>query len=464
MCTAGYSPGMWEKRKPLLIGLALVLCGSVVAGIVIGKVFAPHNDGEAVQRVRQLGTEAVARYEAQFVPNADKTARSGSTAATDLFDRLAQSIEQVVAEDRYQHALTLQGEKQWSEWTGDEIEALAAFLGEFASLLDDIRALAAIGEPVYHPDLSRGMGTELPHLAPLRTMARLLRFEAEIRAHSGNLEGAIENYHAILELAETLAEEPIGFSQLVREALNRIAFESMGSAFPAGGIPLEQARSFVKRTEGIYHREGWANALAHEAMLALNSVSTDPFVSVLSDELFAVIPETNATVLTLLYPSPFGEMIVNADRETCAEFLDRIIHAAHKPYYEARVELNAIEAELATLSFSFLKGYTKALVPQFSWAQVVQARNEAVLDLMRVGLVLEAHYAESGSYPASLDAVAGGLGGSIAVDPFTGRPYVYRPEGDTFTLYSLGVNQQDDGGRHDYRDGDIVWRGVAVRE
>ena len=32
-----------------------------------------------------------------------------------------------------------------------------------------------------------------------------------------------------------------------------------------------------------------------------------------------------------------------------------------------------------------------------------------------------------------------------------------------FMLYSLGANQQDDGGRHHYLEGDIVWRGIKEK-
>jgi len=414
-----------------------------------------------VQRVHELAAEAVARYEQHFAETVSSATPSGSTAAIELFDRLAPSLEQVLEEEHFQEALTLQEKKHWSEWTGDQINLLAIFLDEHLALLDDIRALGDLREPVYRADLSKGMGTDLPHLAPLRTMARLLRFEASIRAHSGDLEGAIEDYHAILELGETLCDEPFTISQLVRVALNAIAFEGMGSEFPLGELSVEQACVFVQKTEGMCHREGFESALANEAMLAINSASRQPFASIANEEAVPVIPETNTLTLLFLYPSPLGDDIVRADRQTCAKFMEHIIRVARKPYFEAQDELDTIEVELASLSF--LKGYTKALVPQLVRIQAVQPRNEAMLDLMRIGVLLEAQYAETGSYPASLDAVADDLGGSLPVDPFTGAAYVYIPEGDVFMLYSLGANQQDDGGRHHYLEGDIVWRGIKEK-
>jgi hypothetical protein len=87
------------------------------------------------------------------------------------------------------------------------------------------------------------------------------------------------------------------------------------------------------------------------------------------------------------------------------------------------------------------------------------ARSEAQLDLMRIGLTLERIRAQNGIYPDTLSPISSRLGGEVPVDPFTGNRYNYGHDGSTFTLYSVGMNREDDGARHDYVNGDIVWRG-----
>lgn len=83
-----------------------------------------------------------------------------------------------------------------------------------------------------------------------------------------------------------------------------------------------------------------------------------------------------------------------------------------------------------------------------------------MLDLLQRGLLIELFCAENGHYPQSIQAIAAGLGGSVPVDLFSGEPYHYVVRGDTFLLYSVGHNRQDDGGSiHDPIQGDIVWRG-----
>ena len=49
---------------------------------------------------------------------------------------------------------------------------------------------------------------------------------------------------------------------------------------------------------------------------------------------------------------------------------------------------------------------------------------------------------------------------TVMVDPVTGRPLHYRRQANGFVLYSVGTDQEDDGGTGDSPDGDIM---VAVR-
>jgi hypothetical protein len=54
---------------------------------------------------------------------------------------------------------------------------------------------------------------------------------------------------------------------------------------------------------------------------------------------------------------------------------------------------------------------------------------------------LKAYHEQHGRYPAALSEL-----GAATVDPVSGQPFVYRPAGDDFVLYSVGDNGVDDGG------------------
>jgi len=88
-----------------------------------------------------------------------------------------------------------------------------------------------------------------------------------------------------------------------------------------------------------------------------------------------------------------------------------------------------------------------------------QATCVARLDLLRLGLSIERFHAKQGVDPESLDNIAPILGTEVPNDPFTGEPYRYVRSDESFLLYSVGEDLEDDGEVHDYRTGDLVWRG-----
>lgn len=65
--------------------------------------------------------------------------------------------------------------------------------------------------------------------------------------------------------------------------------------------------------------------------------------------------------------------------------------------------------------------------------------------LMIAHLLLREYYLREGRYPASLDEL--NLQ-ELAIDPFSGRPLIYRRTGDRYQLYSVGSDGKDDGGHN----------------
>lgn len=74
---------------------------------------------------------------------------------------------------------------------------------------------------------------------------------------------------------------------------------------------------------------------------------------------------------------------------------------------------------------------------------------QAINRLLQVDLAIELFRRERGRLPASLSELAPDFGQNEPFDPFTERPLVYRTDDNakTFTLYSVGRDGRNDGGR-----------------
>ncbi len=134
------------------------------------------------------------------------------------------------------------------------------------------------------------------------------------------------------------------------------------------------------------------------------------------------------------------------------------------PYFESRSLLRGQAQEMNKLPwYAFL---SKAMVGDFESSFLKEAQLEATLLAARTGLACRLYKSHNGAYPVSLDALVPGILSEAPIDPFTGKPLIYRREGTGFIVYSLGSNQKDDGGRSTYmitqmvmdKDDDWAWK------
>jgi hypothetical protein len=109
---------------------------------------------------------------------------------------------------------------------------------------------------------------------------------------------------------------------------------------------------------------------------------------------------------------------------------------------------------------------SRVAMPMMDAALLKQATLEALALAARTGLACKIYKNQNGRYPADLGALVPGILPEVPIDPFTGKPLVYRLEGDGFIVYSLGSNGKDDGGRMTYemtklvmdKDDDWAWK------
>jgi len=349
------------------------------------------------------------------------------------------------------------------EWTDEETSTVEQFLDKNREFVREIREMAERGGPVYALDFSKGFEMDLPHLSPMRSCARVLEADAVVKGMEGNNSEAVEDIIAGMKLGEALSLEPVLPSQLVRIAICGIMHSAVWDSFDGGDLPPGVTRKLIAQLARGHHREAFAEALRGEQYMGLDVFSRvkDGDRAMLrawggSLNYGDTVEEWAQAIFLWWYASPFGRPWLDKDEASYVDIMSRVANAAKMPYYEAYAHLTQIERDIRDLPRT--RVVSGRVVLALLRAFEAQARHEAMLDLMQIGILVEQYKARTGSFPGTLDAIAADLGGSVPVDPFSGKSYRYRPLGEKFLLYSIGANRFDDGGTHDYREGDIVWR------
>jgi len=452
----------------LLMGL-FVATALLVAAFVAFQMVSEARRSAATARVAK--SEAVRLYEDlaahMGTTPPDAAAPDGQRDQTDAASHsgtdLAAAVETIA---RYQRLFarrdqTLEDNARWddlhpSQWSEQERQAAEAFLSAHEDLIREIRELADRGGPVYPLDFSAAFAMQLPHLYKLRDWARLLRADALFRAGSGDYATAIEDVVAGLKLGAAVAGEPILISQLVRISMVDIASDALQLAFEPGDLPPDLTHDLMRLLAQSDHRDAFAASFAGEQTFGLRA-----FEDFLRDGGGWAMgdPSPLAGLGARLYASPIARPWFNMDEAAYADVMDRFRDAVELPYYEAKPLLDQIEQDVQDLPIT--RVLSRMLLPALARSCAAQACLEANLDLTQMGIALEQYHGVHGEYPADLSAIAPQLGGAVPVDPFTGQPYHYQPSGGTLLLYSIGMDLEDDGGTHDRRDGDMVWRGVG---
>lgn len=428
------------------VGVALVVV-AVLVGLA-GVLSALAADEEPVAKPASI--EAYERLVAELEgrpmdPPAKPVYKPFPADAKDIvegYDRLFERMQPLVDVFETQAGVNL-GDAP-NKWTDGDKAKIAKFLATNEDLLSEMRRMAQRGAPVYPLDFSQGFAMLLPHLARSRQCSRVLRASAVLKGTKGDYAGAVEDIIAGMKLGDALAREPILISQLVRIAIYGIMGSAVENSFDGSDLSPELTRRLMTQLAQADHRDDFAGTFTGEMYFGLKAFA----------DIRAGIPTG------LGAESDFGPP-QEADEKAYVEILSRIGSAARLPYYEAATEVSQIQSDVENMPQTL--SYSRQLLPALGRACEAQARHEAIIDLMQIGLLVEQYKGRNGSYPDTLDEIASSLGGSVPVDPFSGKGYRYRPLGSTFVLYSISHNRLDDGGTHDYMKGDIVWRGEAKK-
>jgi hypothetical protein len=321
-------------------------------------------------------------------------------------------------------------------------------------------ALAAIREGVTRsvcrfPDWYDENGTPLaPYLGRLRELTFILAAKAALEAEDGRIEEAWSTATTELRFADALrTDQPYALSQLVRASLICVACRTARTLCDTS-IPSEQQyealNAIIKDLDDTGPLRLTADA---DRLLGERDFDRGTFWQGHWDRIFGQRYNPGKLLCLLVYRLKLKPLIL-ADHAAYLRLTHAYAKILERPYDPN--EANPFDKVYDEI----VPGHplTASIDPSIG---ILRERYLGMITetrVTRVGLALLRYRERHGAFPQSLDA----LGLDYAVDPFTLKPLLYRPESSGFALYSLGPDRKDNGGIPRPLKGDaeydLVWR------
>lgn len=321
-----------------------------------------------------------------------------------------------------------------------------AFLEKYAESLQRMHQAADRGGAArYDLEFEQGFAMPLVHAQRLRGGARLLSLEAHVRAHRGDARGVADSIHAICMLGNSLEQEPVLVSQLVRIAVGGISGDLFRRLLPHMEFSDADLKRLAKDFRTTRYNDGFRRSLIGE-----RGVGIQAFRNPAGDD-----ADSQSGV------GPMFSLNRNDDLCQYLGFFERMIAAAKKPIPQARNEFDQIEQDLAALGKSNLNRVrymlTTLLLPAVGAGLDAVARGNSMNDAAMTAIAIERYRRDRGQIPDDLKQLVPEFLLQVPTDAFDGKPLRYVVKDGEYLIYSVGKDGVDNGGQGDF-DPDIVFR------
>ncbi|MCC6488308.1 MAG: hypothetical protein IT364_12490 [Candidatus Hydrogenedentes bacterium] len=320
---------------------------------------------------------------------------------------------------------------------------MEAYLDARAEVLAILDRAAEFPQAHYSVDFDQGMEMDLPHLAKLRSCARLEVIRGTVAAVDGGFDEYTACHRRVLSMANSLSREPAVISQLVRAVLHSIAAEALIRDLNRAPMPRDTLDELARLYTDCEIPDCLSRSVAGEWCLwvsALRALSADANVDRTADVQFmdAAMKKSGAAgVFQHLTKLRYLEVL---------KLLEPLTVADDVPWPE-RLRV-ASEIESAAEEAAFVNITAQFFLPSVRGAVIALAREAAVLRMTQTVLAVERYRTARGALPDTLQDLVPQFLPEVPEDPFDGKPLRYKHTESGYLVYSVYANEIDDGGVH----------------
>lgn len=294
-----------------------------------------------------------------------------------------------------------------------------------------------------------------------RGVAMLLSLDAIHRAHRGEFDPAVASCRATINAGRSLGDQPLVISMLIRvaccmtagEAVERVL--SLGSPGEGELAKLAALLAEEEKHPGLYLGLRGNRGSMHALMTGLGDGRfslTDPIFEL--GELMVWRERFAGWQLRAQVRKEHPEMLA---------LLTRAVAAASLPPHEQKKPMEDIEREVKQHKARGTSLTVPLLMLSVTNTADRSRQGQALLRTLRATIAVERHRLAKGAWPASLGDLVPAYLDAAPLDPIDGAPLRYVRHAEGVTVYSVGHDGKDDGGKIDRkaalgRVGDVGYR------
>lgn len=361
--------------------------------------------------------------------------------------------------------------------------AVLEALKDDEACFSELRAAARRPQARYpiHYDMENPWGILVPHLANLRYVCLRLQLRACAELAAGHSDAALEDVDLMLRVADSVKDEPLLISYLIRLARLQDAVQPVWEGLAEHRWSDAQLQELQARLLAYDFLKDMRLPLEGERAAGILTADLIYRGKYHVGDLFGP-PEDNpsdlAEVVRRLAPRGWYYLEQVNYCRLYENQMNGAMDVVQRRVFPAKIAAHAheLEREIAggrlgkTLNCLFHHQLLAAmLLPALGNVPLKAAVAQTAADQAALGCALERFRLAHGHYPESLDTLVPSLVPRLPRDIVSGEPLKYRRNVDgQFLLYSVGWNETDDGGAAiasrdksgspDFVRGDWVWR------
>lgn len=329
------------------------------------------------------------------------------------------------------------------------------------------------------------LSSSLPIIQGQRDLSQLLKARAMQHLGEGDISAARRHLLAIHKLARFSTKNPMLIGQLVGIAIDSRAHDGDQQLALHGNLSSQELLEYRRQLESLPPICDISNiADTCERFLTLDAVTQLGWGDARKDPdhigyLFSSIPLHSGLDAVLLSTSFDWNQIL----QLVNEYTDESVNASRLPHLRRKKAFQEIEVRLekeCTSAISptgiasvFLMSpgqrgrwmgllFLRNMYPSYGRCMMEQDRSNTKRAMTQLTFSLEACHKDNGRYPAKLSDLVPKYANKIPDDVFSGKPLIYKSDGQSFTLYCVGMNGIDDGG-NGYEDDDHQTDDIVVK-